>query len=53
MLRPGYLVDLLVLVAVLKIANSNRCLTTLEDRFIIVSPIVVAQLRRICQLRRC
>ncbi|XP_029161523.1 receptor-type guanylate cyclase gcy-5-like [Nylanderia fulva] len=31
MLRPGSLVGLLVLVAMLKIAGSNRCLTTLEE----------------------
>jgi len=55
MLRPGSLVGLLALVAVLKIADSNRCLTMLEGKslIIIVSPIVAAQLRRICQLRRC
>lgn len=54
MLKPGSLVGLLVLVAVLKIAVSNRCLTMLEGKspavIIIAGPIDVAQLRRICQL---
>jgi len=55
MLRPGSVLGLLALVAVLKIADSNRCLTMLEGKslVIIVGPIVAAQLQRICQLRRC
>lgn len=55
MLRPGsVLLGLLALVAALRLADSNRCLTMLEGKspVIIVSPIVAAQLQRICQLRR-
>lgn len=54
MLRPGSVLGLLAVVAALRIADSNRCLTTLEGKspVIIVRPIVAAQLRRICQLRR-
>jgi len=55
MLRPGSVLGLLALVAVLKIAESNRCLTMLEGKspVIIAGLIVAALLQRIYQLRRC